>query len=98
MEPPEGIEPTTYRLQGDCSSTLSYGGLLYKTGQTGFEPVKTGFRVQRLKPLGHCPTKWKGRQELNLRSLGQSQSPEPLGHSPKNLLIFGETYGTRTRS
>ena len=28
LEPEVGVEPTTYRLQGDCSSPLSYTGVI----------------------------------------------------------------------
>ena len=40
MELAEGIEPTTYRLQGDCTAFV-LRQLIYMAPVTGFEPARS---------------------------------------------------------
>lgn len=56
LAPPEGVEPSTCRVEADCSVRLSYGGMEVTVG---FEPTNNGFADRPLRPLGHVTRKFR---------------------------------------
>ncbi len=61
MVDPVGIEPTTYRLRGECSGQLSYGSMKMAM-RTGLEPVISGV-------TGRYPTNWTNAPKIEIRSV-----------------------------